>query len=126
MADRTWWQRALTRLGVRVHRIEELAPKFDKDAAAAGRYIFVHNDSVSTMNAVTEWLKRSFDLDARDAAVVMIGIHLHGFGAIGPFEPREADRRMELARRAAADLGLDELVFSREPPARAPRAATPG
>lgn len=119
MPDRAWWKRALDLIGVQAHRTEDLAPKYNQDAAAAGRYIFVHNDSESPMDAVTAWLERSFDLHARDAATRMIGIHLHGFGVVGPFEPREAERRMDLARRVAADLGLDKLVFSREAPVRA-------
>lgn len=69
--DRPWWQRALARIGVDV--CADVAPHYDATAAAAGSYIFVYNDSESTMEGVTKWLQRSFDLDALNAAATMIG-----------------------------------------------------
>jgi len=111
-----WWRRALERVGVGVRTLEELRPTFDAELAAAGRYIFVHDDSVSRMDQVTKWLEQSFGLEQRDAAMKMVGIHHHGWGVLGPFTPEEAVRLAERARRCAAELGLEQLRFSREPP----------
>jgi len=116
MTERPWWHRALEGLGVEVHRLDDLKPKYDAAAAAEGRYIFVRNDDVSRMDLVTDWLARSFDMEKKRAAMTMIAIDRHGLGVIGPFSTEEAEHRLEKARAVAKELGLHDLVFSREAP----------
>lgn len=103
-------------MGIQIGREEDLVPHYDAKSAAEGRYIFVHDDDVSTMVDVVRWLERVFDMDERAAALKMVGIHRHGHGVLGPFDPGEAESRMQRGRATAAELGLSTLVFSRDPP----------
>ena len=120
-----WWQSALERVGVRVGRVDDLRPSFDARLAAVGAYVFVHDDDGSTMEAVAEWLARSFDMDRQTAIAKMYGIHKHGYAAIGPYAPDEAARRFAHGQTIAADLGLTKLSFSQQPPEKASTATSP-
>lgn len=111
-----WWARLLRGLGISVAHLDDLAPRWDDTLAREGRYVFVSNDQVSRMDAVSKWLQRTFNLDKRTAALKMYGIHHHGLGVLGPFSAEEAAERMTIARVIARDLGLASLVFSQEPP----------
>lgn len=116
-AARTWWQRALERIGVGVHTQEDWQPPPEITAAAPGRYIFVRNDEVSPFRDVMRWLQESFDLPKLVAGGCTGIIHQHGWAAIGPFSSdEEAQRRMTRARERAAVLGLRALCFSFERP----------
>jgi len=111
-----WWKRLAALVGVEIYRNGELAPSYDAELAAAGRYVFVHNDSVSRIDLVAKWLRQSFDLETRTAERTAGVIHLHGFAAMGPFSTEETEHRLERARTIASELGLSSLQFSREPP----------
>jgi ATP-dependent Clp protease adapter protein ClpS len=111
----SWWIRGLRRLGIEVHELDQ-PQVLDPNAVAAGRYVFVENDRVSPMDRVATWLERTFSLPQKEAALIMMRIHRAGWHAVGPFEPLEAERRIEAGRRHAAELGLTQLRFSREPP----------
>lgn len=110
------WQRALE-WGVRVLRPSNpVAPTWDPELAAEGRYIFVHDDDVSRMDAVVRWLRSVFGLTANAAAKLMLQVHRHGIGALGPFEVHDAERLLAQGRRLARELGVPTLHITRDPP----------
>ena len=111
-----WLERFAQRRFMRHWGISEVPPLYDEDLAREGRYIFVLNDHVTTMEGVVAWLDKTFGLGPEQSVKLMLTIHTHGYGVIGPLPEEQMEHWLYTAQLRAGELGLEHLRFGTELP----------